>query len=139
VKIGNTVSGLCGVRIVLSKKEKVVRKAVDKMLASKILRTVHNHEGFYFYKALGKYTGKNAMSLTELAKMLQVVDVQSVDFHFSREDFRRWIQFILGDVDLSIRINQIPQDTKGEKLRSILVKTVNERIRELKSRHSGKL
>jgi hypothetical protein len=110
------------------KKETGLRKALDKAPASKILRTVHNHEGFYFYKALGKYTGKNAMSLKDFAKMLQIVDVQSVDFHFSRGDFRRWIQFILGDVDLSIRINQIPQDTRGEKLRSVLIKNVNERI-----------
>jgi alpha-amylase len=132
VKIINAVSRLCGRRIVLSKTEKVIRKAVDKTLASKILRTVHNHEGFYFYEALGEYTGKNAMSLKDLAKMLQVVDVQSVDFHFGREDFRRWIQFILGDVDLASRINRIPQDTRGEKLRNALIKTVNERIIELK-------
>jgi hypothetical protein len=121
------------------KKEPKPRKALDKTLASKILRTVHNHEGFYFYNALGEYTGKNAMSLKDFSKMLQTVDVQSVDFHFSRGDFRRWIQFILGDVDLSIRINQIPQDTRGEKLRSGLIKNVNERIGELKIRHIGNL
>ena len=114
------------------KKEIPVRKALDKTLASKILRTVHSHEGFLFYKAPGDYTGKNATSLKEFAKMLQMVDVKSVDFHFSREDFRRWIQFILGDIDLSTRINKIPQDTRGEKLRSALIKTVNERIGELK-------
>ena len=116
----------------MSKKDTVIRKVVDKTRASSILRTVHDHEGFYFYKALGEYIGKNAMSLKDFAKMLQVVDVQSVDFHFSREDFRRWIQFILGDINLSIRINQIPQDTRGEKLRSALIRTVNERINELK-------
>jgi hypothetical protein len=71
--------------------------------------------------------------------MLQVIDVQSIDFHFSRGDFRRWIQFILGDVDLSIRINQIPQETRGEKLRIVLIKNINERIGELKIRHIGNL
>jgi hypothetical protein len=119
------------------KKEKGLRKAIDKTLASKILRTVHNHEGFYFYNALGVYTGKSAMSVKDFVKMLQILDVQSVDFHFSRGDFRRWTQFILGDVELSIRINQIPQDTRGEKLRSALIKNVNERIGELKIRHIG--
>jgi hypothetical protein len=64
--------------------------------------------------------------------MLQVVDVQSIDFHFGRGDFRRWIQFILGDVGLATRINRISQDTRGEKLRSDLIKAVNERIIELK-------
>jgi hypothetical protein len=119
-------------RIELFKKETAIRKAVDKTQASKILKTVHNHEGFWFYKAPEDYTGKNARSLRDFAKMLQVIEVQSVDFHFSRGDFRRWIQFIIGDVDLATRINRIPQDTQEEKLRSALMKTVNERIKELK-------
>ena len=116
----------------MSRRETIIKKAVDKTLASKILRTVHNHEGFWFCIAQGDLTGKNATSLKDFAKMLQVVDVQSIDFHFSREDFRRWIQFIIGDIDLSPRINRIPQDTRGEKLRSALIKTVNERLIELK-------
>ena len=116
----------------MSKKETVIRKATDKTRASSILRTVREHEGFYFYKAPGEFTGKKALSLKDLSKMLLVVEVQSVDFHFGREDFRRWIQFILGDVELSSRINGIPQDTRGERLRSALIKVVNERIIELK-------
>ena len=114
------------------KKETAIRKAVDKTLASKSLRRVHSHEGFWFYRAPGDFTGKNARSLNDFAKMLRVVDVESIDFHFSREDFRRWIQFIIGDVDLSTRINRIPQDTRGEKLRRDLIRAVNERIIELK-------
>ena len=119
-------------RIELSRRETIIRKAVDKTLASKILRTVHSHEGFWFYKAPGDFTGKNARSLSDFVKMLRVIDVLSIDFHFSRGDFRRWIQFIIGDIDLSTRINRIPQDTRGEKLRSDLIRTVNERIIELK-------
>jgi len=116
----------------LSRKEPVIRKAVDKTLASKILRNVQNHESFWFYKAPEDFAGKNAISLSDFAKMLRVVDVLSIDFHFSRGDFRRWIRFIIGDNDLSIRINRIPQDTRGEKLRSDLIRVVNERISELK-------
>jgi hypothetical protein len=119
----------------MSKKDTSIRQTVEKTLASKILRTVHNHEGFYFYRALGEYTGKSSLSLKDFVKTLQVVDVQSVDFHFCRGDFRRWIQFILGDVNLSIRINQIPRDTRGEQLRGALIKTVNKRMEELKTRH----
>jgi hypothetical protein len=89
------------------------KKVITKTLASKIMRTVHSHEGFWFYKAPGDYTGKNATSLKDFAKMLQAVDVQSVDFHFSRGDFRRWMQFILARA-------------------SDLIKAVNERIIELK-------
>jgi hypothetical protein len=96
------------------------------------LRVVHSHEGFWFYTAPGDYTGKNAVSLKDFLKVLRSVDVQSIDFHFGRGDFRRWIQLILGDVELSTRINRIPQDMRGEKLRNYLVKAVDERIKELK-------
>ncbi len=116
----------------MSRRETAIRKAVDKTQALKILRKVHDHEGFWFYTASGDYTGKNAISLKDFAKMLKVIDVQSVDFHFSRGDFRRWIQFIIGDIDLSTRINRIPQDTRGEKLRSDLIRTIDERLSELK-------
>lgn len=116
----------------MSRRETAIRKAVDKTQVSKILRKVHDHEGFWFCKASGDYRGKNATSLKDLAKMLKVIDVQSVDFHFSRGDFRRWIQFIIGDIDLSTRINRIPQDTRGEKLRSDLIRTIDERLSELK-------
>ena len=114
------------------RRETAIRKAVDKTLASRILRTVHNHEGFWFYTASGEYTGKTAISLKDFAKKLQVIAVQSIDFHFSRGDFRRWIQFIIGDIELSTRINRIPQDTRGEKLRGYLLKVVDERLIELK-------
>jgi len=126
------VSKIVWVPITLSRKGVIIRKAVDKTQASKILRTVHSHEGFYFYKTLGDYTGKKALSLKDFAKVLQVVDVQSLDFHFSREDFRRWIQFIIGDIELSARITRIPQDTRGEKLRGDLIRTVDERLSELR-------
>ena len=116
----------------MSRRETVIRKAVDKTQASKILRRVHNHEGFWFYNSPGDYTGKNAISLRDFVKMLKVIDVQSIDFHFSRGDFRRWIQFIIGDIELSTRINRIPQDTRGEKLRGYLLQIVDERLIELK-------
>ncbi len=116
----------------LSRGETFRKKTVDKTLASKILRTVKSHEGFWFSKAPGEFTGENVTSLKDFAKMLQVVDVQSIDFHFSRGDFRRWIQLVIGDNDLSIRINRIPQDTRGEKLRGDLIRAVSGRISELK-------
>jgi len=102
------------------------------MLASKILRTVKAHEGFWFNRAPGDFTGKNASSLRDFAEKLRLVDVQSIDFHFSRGDFRRWIQLIIGDIDLAIRINRISQYERGEKLRIAIIKAVNERITELK-------
>ncbi|TRO48326.1 hypothetical protein E2P47_03105 [Candidatus Bathyarchaeota archaeon] len=112
-------------------KRVVIRKVVNRTLALRILRTVDIHEGFWFYRAMGNFSGKKAASLRDFAKILRVVKIESVDFHFSRGDFRRWIQFILGDIDLCIRINRVPKNIRGEKLRSILIKIVEERIGEL--------
>jgi hypothetical protein len=117
----------------LSRREKK-RKVENKMLTSKILRTVRSHEGFWFNRAPGESTGKNALSLTDFAEKLKVVDVQSINFHFSRGDFRRWIQLIIRDTELSIRVNRIPQNIRGEKPRSNLIRVVNERIIELKKK-----
>jgi hypothetical protein len=115
----------------LSRREVVIRKVADRRLASRVLRTVDSHEGFWFYRAMGDFSGKKAASLRDFAKILRVVKIESVDFHFSWGDFRRWIQFILGDIDLCIRITRVPKDIRGEKLRSILIKIVEERIGEL--------
>ena len=122
IKLG----GVC-----LSRREVVIRKVVDRRLALRVLRTVDSHEGFLFYRAMGDFSGKKAASLRDFAKILRVVKIESVDFHFSRGDFQRWIHFILGDIDLCIRINRVPKDIRGEKLRSILIKIVEERIGEL--------
>ncbi len=115
----------------MSRREVVIRKVVDRKLVSRILRTVDSHEEFWFYGDVGDFSGKKAASLRDFAKILRVVKIESVDFHFSRGDFRRWIQFILGDIDLCIRINRLPKDIRGEKLRSVLIKIVEERIDEL--------
>ena len=116
----------------MSKKDVITRKVPDKTLALKVLRTVRNHEGFWFYKGLGNYKGKNALSLRDFSKILRVVEVESIDFHFSRGDFRRWIQFILGDVELCVRINRIPKNMRGEKLRNTMIRIVDDRLSELK-------
>jgi hypothetical protein len=113
---------------------KAIRKDETKVLASRILRIVNNHEDFMFYRAIGDFTGEKAKSLSDFKKKLQFIDIQSVDFHFGRGDFRRWINFILEDVELATRINRIPQYTRGEKLRGYLLRIVNERLIELKSK-----
>ena len=114
-------------------KSKNDRNAIRKRLALGILRTVRSYEGFWFYNAPGDFSGKTATSLYDLSKMLKEVTLQSIDYHFSREDFRRWIQFIIGDISLAINIKRIPKDKRGESLRSDLIKVVDERISELKT------
>ncbi len=58
--------------------------------------------------------------------ILKVVDVKSVNFHFKRGDFQKWILNIIGDAKLSNRIGKISKDVHGEKLRNELARIIKE-------------
>jgi len=111
---------------------KQTKKSIEKGLATKILNRVRSYEGFRFNKAPGDYTGKTAYSLTEFSSILQSVNIKSINYHFKRGDFQRWLQNIIGDTELSNKLRKIPKDLHGEKLRVALVRMVSERITELK-------
>ncbi len=98
---------------------------------AKILRTVPYEDGFIFYVDIGQPTKNIATSLEQFAKELEVVDVKSVDFHFSRADFQKWISKILEDIELSRRLDKIPKDTFGESLRKKIIGLVKARKDEL--------
>jgi len=115
----------------MSKKPVSRKKVVDKAMISGIMRTVSRHEGFHFYRDQGDATGKVATSLTEFVKQLGAVDVRSVNFHFKRRDFEKWIRDIIGDVELATKLGKIRKATHGEKLRNELVQIVNRRLDEL--------
>ncbi len=70
---------------------------------SEILRTVPYEKGFHFYTGLGYFTGKTATTLDAFEKKLQVVAADSVNFHFQRGDFQKWIEDTLGDKELAKR------------------------------------
>jgi len=111
---------------------KQTKKSVEKALVAKILRTVQSYEGFRFNRSQGDYTGKNARSLKEFSSILKSVDIRSINFHFKRGDFQKWVQNIVGDIELSNNIRKIPKDLHGEKLRTTLTRIINDRITELK-------
>jgi hypothetical protein len=46
-------------------------------------------KGFHFLTELGKNTGVTATSMVEFAEKLQKIPVQSVTFHFQRQDFQK--------------------------------------------------
>jgi len=106
-----------------------------KTRSQEILSTVPFQNGFHFYTALGKYIGITANSLSEFAEKLQTIPVESIVFHFQRDDYQKWIQKVLGDEELANRLDQLkqwPAYSSDENLRKELVKTVQKRIRELK-------
>lgn len=113
-----------------SEDKKIV--VLDKATVSKILRSVPNHEGFHFFKAAGDSTGKIATSLMDFVEKMRTVDVRSVNFHFPRQDFEKWLREIIGDAELSRRIGKIKKEIHGENLRSEIIQTVKKRIDELK-------
>ncbi len=117
----------------MEKKFVATKKAVDKDLASKILKPVPNREkAFYFATNVGQHTGKFASSLADFSEKLKTINVESVTFHFSRQDFQKWIKETLGDHELANQINGI-KVLKGESLRREIIQLVETRITELKN------
>ncbi len=106
--------------------------SVTKPNSQKILRALPFEKGFHFTKSDGTYTGLTAVSLSEFEAKLQTIDVGSIEFHFRRQDFQKWINSTLGDEELSTRISQIKPSLNGEMLRSELLKVVSKRLVELK-------
>jgi hypothetical protein len=100
--------------------------------SQKVLRVVPFEKGFHFTKADGTYTGITAVSLTEFEAKLHTIDAGSIEFHFRRQDFQKWLKDVLGDEELSARVAQTKTNLMGEQLRNELVKTVQKRLSELK-------
>jgi hypothetical protein len=116
----------------MMKKPQDKKAVLDNTTVSKILRTVPSHEGFHFFKALGDSTGKVATNLTDFVEKSATVDIRSINFHFQRQDFEKWLKDIIGDSELSRKISSIGKETHGEKLRSEIIGIVKGRIDELK-------
>jgi hypothetical protein len=97
-----------------------------------ILRTVPYDKGFHFYTAPDNFSGETATSLDDLEKKLQVVAANSVNFHFHRGDFQKWIEDTLGDRELAKRLSLVKLTFPVEDLRKELLAIVQTRITELR-------
>jgi len=64
---------------------------LSELKTSKILRTLPRDKAFYFFTSIGNYTGKSASSLEEFVKKILDVNIKSLEFHFYRGDFEKWI------------------------------------------------
>ena len=119
----------------MSKPIQQLKNQPPKTTGREILNSVPYENGFHFYTAIGKYTGITASSLSEFAEKLQKAPVESIVFHFQREDYQKWLLSTLKDEELAARLNQLkkwPSWSSDENLRKELVKTVQIRINELK-------
>ncbi len=99
---------------------------------SRTLSSVPYEQGFHFYAKEGDYTGVTATSLAEFASKLETIDVNSVIFHYSRGDFQRWIEDIIGDKELADRMRFVKTGISGEKLRKQLSEMTQNRLKELR-------
>ncbi len=97
-----------------------------------LLNTVPFEKAFQFFIELGKNTGITASSTVEFAEKLQTIPIQSVAFHFQRQDFQRWFKNVVGDEELAKKIDQINIWVHDdENLRKELSETVQNHIAEL--------
>jgi len=115
----------------VTKKAKTT-KVNNKEIASKILRTVPYNNAFYFFTDIGQYSGELAASLADFCKKIKTIDTKSIDFHYKRRDFQKWIRGTIGDVYLANEINKIQKSIQGEELRVKICQIVEKRLTELK-------
>jgi hypothetical protein len=113
-----------------------VKKSVpNKDSISKSLRSVAEQEGFHFYIAIGEPTGETAVSLADFVEKMEAVDVRSVNFHYPRKDFEKWIREVIGDAELASRLGRIGRMRMGiqyEALRNEMIRVVKVRLSEIK-------
>ncbi|MGA2524550.1 MAG: DUF5752 family protein [Candidatus Bathyarchaeia archaeon] len=116
---------------ILSKIAITKKRTIEKSKNLNLLKTVPFESGFHFYTEQGKYTGITACSVVEFSEKLQTLLIQSVTFHFQRQDFQKWFKNTIGDEELAKKIDQIKVRPKEEDLRKELSQTVQNRIAEL--------
>jgi len=116
---------------ILSKTTITKKQPIENQKNLNLLNTVQIENGFHFFTELGKFTGITATSTMEFAEKLQTVPIQSVTFHFQRQDFQKWFKNTIDDEELATRINQIKAGFQDENLRKALSTTVQNRITEL--------
>jgi uncharacterized C2H2 Zn-finger protein len=97
------------------------------------LATVPYSIGFHFFITEGRYTGETAVNLATFARKIEVAPIESIDFHFKKADFQKWITDVIGDKQLALMIENLEKDLAGEPLRTKLVGIINTRVKELEN------
>lgn len=103
----------------------------------KSLRSVLFEQGFHFFTDSREYTGITATSLCEFEEKLKIVSTQSVEYHFRRRDFQRWISDVIDDTELVAQIAHLDPQLSSEKLRKELLKIVHKRLREVEKLYTS--
>ncbi len=101
---------------------------------SRRLSSLPREKAFYFFTSIGNYTGESASSLKEFRDKIKQVNMKSLEFHFYRGDFEKWIAEALQDNELAENIKELRrQKPTGQKLRLQLHTTISKRYKKLTS------
>lgn len=104
---------------------------------SRILRTLPRGKAFYFFTSIGNYTGESASSLKEFMDRLNEVNMKSIEFHFYRGDFKKWVDEVLEDKELADELGELQEtNASGVLLRNQLYATISKRYKELANKLS---
>jgi len=105
---------------------------------ARILRKLPRENAFYFFTSIGNYIGENAASLEEFVDKVREVNVKSLEFHFYRGDFEKWVAEVLEDGELAEEIKSLKNlKPVGDALRSQFYLIVSKRFEKLKSEFRG--
>jgi len=105
---------------------------------ARILRKLSRENAFYFFTSIGNYIGENAASLEEFVKKVGEVNAKSLEFHFYRGDFEKWVAEVLEDGELAEEIRRLKNlKPIGDALRGQLYHVVSKRFEKLKSEFRG--
>ena len=105
---------------------------------ARILRKLSRENAFYFFTSIGNYIGENAASLEEFVKKIGEVNAKSLEFHFYRGDFEKWVAEVLEDGELAGEIKSLKNlKPVGDALRGQLCLVVSKRFEKLKSEFRG--
>ena len=105
---------------------------------ARILRTLSRENAFYFFTSIGNYIGERASSLEEFVRKIGKVDAKSLEFHFYRGDFEKWVSEVLEDGELAEEINSLKNmKPVGDALRDQLYFVASKRYEKLKSEFRG--
>ena len=96
----------------------------------RVLRVVSVPDAFLFFIDAERYTGEFATSLTDLLRKTDRVPLESVEFHFQRSDYVKWVGRTLGDEGLANRLHQIDKLARGEELRAAIKEAIRKRLEE---------
>jgi hypothetical protein len=114
------------------KSRKAKKSPIDRDKALLITSSVPAEKGFHFFTDIQKPTGILATSIFDFLEQLRKVDLKSLEFHFKRNDFSKWLREVVRDDWLANEFEKLHTvELSADRLRSRLVEVTEERCKEL--------